>query len=79
VPIEKLKARFGRTQRAIRAASVIADATLLVDNSAEKSRAFSVCHIRLRDEEIFDTRKTATPPPGIQAWLDIVSPIDIPF
>jgi predicted ABC-type ATPase len=79
VPIEKLKARFGRTQRAIRAASAIADATLLVDNSAEKSRAFSVCHIRLRDEEIFDTRKTATPPPGIQAWFDIVSPIDIPF
>jgi predicted ABC-type ATPase len=73
---DKLLARFGRTQRAIGAASRIADATVLVDNSLDEKRAFSVCRIQLRDEQVFDLRRTdAPPPPSILAWLDIICPL----
>jgi predicted ABC-type ATPase len=76
VPLKKLLARFERTQRAIRAASHVADATVLVDNSLDEKRAFSVCRIQLRNEEIFDLRRTdAPPPPAIRAWLDVVCPL----
>ena len=76
VPLEKLVVRFERTQRAIRAASPIADATVFVDNSLDEKRAFAVCRIQLRDEEVFDLRRTdAPPPPAVRAWLGIVSPI----
>ena len=77
VPREKLLERFERTQRAIRAASRVADATVLVDNSLDEKRAFAVCRIQLRDEEVFDLRQTdMPPPPAVRAWLDVVSPID---
>lgn len=77
VPLAKLLERFGRTQRAIRAASNVADATVLVDNSLDEKRAFSVCRIQLGAEEVFDVRHAKTsPPPSIRAWLDVVSPIN---
>ncbi len=75
VPLDKLLARFGRTQLAIRAACRVADATVLVDNSLDEKSAFSVCRIQLRDDEVFDLRRTGPPVPAIRAWLNIVSPM----
>jgi predicted ABC-type ATPase len=76
VPLEKLLARFERTQQAISAASRVADASGLVDNSLDEKRAFSVCRIQLRDEEVFDVRRTEAPPPtAILAWLNLVCPL----
>ena len=78
VPLQKLLERFERTQHAIRAASRVADATVLVDNSLDEKHAFSVCRIQLRDEEIFDLRRTDTPPPpAVRAWLDVVCPLAV--
>jgi predicted ABC-type ATPase len=76
VPLQKLLERFPRTQRAIRSASPIADATILFDNSLDQLRAFSVCRIQLRDEPVFDLRGIdPPPPPAIREWLDIVAPL----
>jgi predicted ABC-type ATPase len=77
VPINKLHERFPRTQRAIRDAVSVADGAVLLDNSLDMGRAFSVCRIQLKDEEVFDVRRNkAGPPPAIREWLDVVSPID---
>jgi predicted ABC-type ATPase len=76
VPIEKLVERFPRTQRAIRHAASIADATILSDNSLDEETAFAVCRIQLRNEEVFDLRRReAAPDAAIRAWLDVVSPL----
>lgn len=75
VNTEKLEQRFPRTQIAIRAASMVADATILVDNSRDKAAAFTVCRIQLRDTALFDLRQAAAPPPPvILAWLGILAP-----
>jgi predicted ABC-type ATPase len=76
VPLQKLFERFPRTQRAIRSAASVADATILLDNSLDQPSAFSVCRIQLRDEEVFDLRRNDPPPAAaIREWLDVVSPI----
>jgi predicted ABC-type ATPase len=54
VPIQKLQDRFPRTQQAIRHASAIADATILLDNSFDQKNAFAVCRVQLRNEAVFD-------------------------
>lgn len=75
VAVNKLMERFPRTQKAVRDASLVADATILTDNSREPSKAFSVCHIRTRDEEIYDRRAANRKQPReILDWLDIVCP-----
>jgi predicted ABC-type ATPase len=74
VPTDKLLKRFGRTQRAVREATKVADATVLFDNSFEPEKAFSICRIELRDKEVFDIRSLGAQPPTILTWLEIVSP-----
>ena len=75
VSVEKLLSRFGRTQTAIRVASEIADACIMVDNSRGEKSAFTVCRVQLGAQVLFDIRQTDVPTPGpISAWLDIVSP-----
>lgn len=74
VPDDKLLARFPRTQQAITAASVVADAVILTDNSRKADVAFSICRITVGAQPVFDCRDAAPPPPEIAAWLDIVSP-----
>jgi predicted ABC-type ATPase len=75
VPVNKLLERFPRTQKAIRAATKIADAAILVDNSRSKNEAFTVCQLMLAAEVIYDLRDRLTPiSPAIREWLDIVSP-----
>jgi predicted ABC-type ATPase len=76
VPLKKLLERFPRTQLAVRAATPVADATILLDNSLDQKSAFSVCRIQLREEELFDSRRNdPSPPPAVREWLDVVSPI----
>ncbi|MGO4567583.1 zeta toxin family protein [Rhizobium sp. 2YAF20] len=71
----KLRERFPRTQKAIRQALDIADASVLVDNSRDEKRAFSVCVVRRQGETLFDIRNSErTAPSGIAKWLDIVCP-----
>jgi len=75
VPVDKLLSRFERTQTAIRAASQIADACIMLDNSRGEKDAFTVCRIQLREEAVFDLREADTlPPTPITAWLDVLSP-----
>lgn len=74
VTVQKLIDRFPRTQKAIGAATFVADATILVDNSRDESKAFSVCRIQMQKEEVYDVRDSTKVPAAIQQWLDIVSP-----
>jgi predicted ABC-type ATPase len=76
VPVDRLRERFPRTQRAIREAASIADGTILLDNSLDMQSAFSVCRIQLRNEEIFDVRRNEPGPSlAVKEWLDTVRPI----
>lgn len=72
----RLMSRFPRTQKAIRAAMEVADASILLDNSRSIKQAFTVCMARLGGEKMFDIRlDDKTVPNAISAWLEIVSPI----
>jgi predicted ABC-type ATPase len=76
VPQDKLIARFPRTQRAIREAAKIADATIFTDNSRDEKRAFTVCHVQLGEQALYDLRAgDRTVAVVIQEWLDKVSPL----
>lgn len=56
VPMNKLRERFPRTQRAIGAASTVADMTLMFDNSRDEKRAFTLARAQRRNEIDFDCR-----------------------
>lgn len=72
---ERLRRRFPKTQRAIAAASSVADATIHVDNSRDGKRAFTVCRIQLAAECLFDLRANKeTVPPAIMEWMKAVCP-----
>lgn len=75
VPIDRLEARFPRTQTAIKAALPVADAAILTDNSREEDQAFTVCRIQIGGEEAFDIRREGLAPPEIAEWLDVVAPL----
>jgi len=75
VSLDKLEARFPRTQIAIRYAIPVADASILIDNSLGESRAFSVCRVQTRGKEMFDVRSAGASVPGsVLQWLDVVAP-----
>jgi predicted ABC-type ATPase len=75
VALDRLLRRFPRTQRAIREAAKIADATIFTDNSRDLKLAFTVCRVQLREKVLFDLRSGPEPvPPAIVAWLNVVSP-----
>lgn len=74
VHVDKLLERFPRTQKAIASATMVADASILLDNSRSQGEAFSVCRIQMRDQEIYDVRNDPNVVPQvISQWLDIVS------
>ena len=50
VEIQRLIDRFPRTQKAIAQAVTIADASILVDNSRQQERAFTVARIQAKKE-----------------------------
>lgn len=75
VPEVKLKVRFPRTQKAIREALKIVDASILTDNSREQKRAFSVCRVQIGKQVYFDYRKASPEQdPVILNWLNVVDP-----
>jgi len=74
VPIGKLRSRFPKTQTAIQAASMVADATVMVDNSRTLSLAFSLCRVQLQEVVLYDRRDGGRVPSEISAWLDLVCP-----
>jgi predicted ABC-type ATPase len=76
VPRERLLHRFPKTQRAIREAASIADATIFTDNSRSPKRAFTVCRIQIGTKESFDLRRGAkSVPPTITNWMEVVCPL----
>ncbi len=72
---ERLKRRFPKTQRAIREAAKITDATIFTDNSRDPDEAFTVCRVQLGEAQLFDLRQdTGGVPSAIDAWLEVVCP-----
>jgi predicted ABC-type ATPase len=75
VESDTLIARFPRTQQAIKAAALVADASILMDNSRDRNAAFTVCRVQVETAEIYDIRAGGTAAPAeIAPWLDVVSP-----
>lgn len=56
VPMDKLIERFPRTQKAIGAASKVADLTLMIDNSLDETRAFQFVRAQRKRSVLFDAR-----------------------
>lgn len=76
VEMERLLRRFPKTQRAIAEAAEIANASIMTDNSRDKTQAFTVCRVQLGEKSLFDIRQAGErTPPAITEWLEIVSPI----
>ena len=75
IPEQRLRDRFPRTQRIVGRAALIADATIMADNSREAARAFTVARVQLKDRQLFDMRVGVKKvPPPISIWLDVVAP-----
>lgn len=75
VETERLVRRFPKTQRAIGAASTIADASVFVDNSREERLAFTVCRVQVGEHCLYDLRQMGhSVPSAIAQWIDVVSP-----
>jgi predicted ABC-type ATPase len=75
VPYDRLLKRFPNTQKAIALAIPVADASILVDNSADASRAFTVARVQAGAQLLFDVRADGGAPPRITEWLDKVAPL----
>lgn len=76
VPIDRLVRRFPKTQRAIAAASKVADASILTDNSRSPGQAFTVSRVQIGEKQVFDLREAAdTVPAAITEWLEVVMPL----
>lgn len=56
VPVERLRERFPRTQEAIRAASSVADMTIMFDNSRGFSKAFTLARAQDNRTVLYDCR-----------------------
>jgi predicted ABC-type ATPase len=56
VPVDKLKKRFPRTQKAIRHAAPMADMAIYFDNSRKLSEAFTLVRVQQKDVILFDCR-----------------------
>lgn len=72
----RLVDRFPRTQKAIAAALPLADASILVDNSAEESRAFTVARVQEGGSLLFEVRTGDSPRKRIAEGLAKVAPLD---
>jgi predicted ABC-type ATPase len=75
VPLDRLLSRFPRTQRAIAEAIPVANASILVDNSADETKAFTVARVQEGPKPLFDIRSDGGAPPRIIEWLDRVAPL----
>jgi len=80
VPEAKLRSRFPRTQEAIRLASVVADMTLMFDNSRSLEEAFSLVRAQKKHTALYDCRDPQfKQDPGLVEiaglWLSKVAPV----
>jgi predicted ABC-type ATPase len=70
-----LEARFPRTQRAIGAATAVADTVIMMDNSRDPKLAFTPCRVVIAGQPVFDLRDgRPAVAPAILSWLEVVSP-----
>jgi len=77
VPTDRLHRRFPKTQRAIAAASKVADAAIFTDNSRSTKQAFTVCRVQLGNRQVFDIRQdVSSVPSAIAEWLDVIVPLE---
>lgn len=75
VAFKKLVDRFPRTQKAIREAMHVADATILFDNSRSQRKAFTPVLIRSKNCIVFDIRtEMKRVPKAITTWLNVIAP-----
>ncbi|MDD7973514.1 zeta toxin family protein [Roseinatronobacter alkalisoli] len=75
VEVARLTDRFPRTQKAIKSAMHVADATILLDNSRSSEQAFTVCVVRQGPNHLFDIRSGSNSVPKVMTeWLNIVCP-----
>jgi len=58
VSLQKLRARFPRTQLAVGHAADVADMTLMFDNSRSLNQAFAMVRVQKQGEVLFDCRDT---------------------
>ena len=70
VPLQKLKERFPRTQKAIHEALKEVDAAVLVDNGFGPEEAFRPTMVQINGESIFDLREERELP--IITWMKAV-------
>lgn len=76
VPQDRLLTRFPKTQKAVSAALLVADASIIVDNSTDESKAFTVARVQEGESLLFDIRSADSPPSRITEWLSKVAPFD---
>ncbi|HRH21416.1 MAG TPA: zeta toxin family protein [Brevundimonas sp.] len=75
VEVRKLVTRFPKTQKAIRHAAPVADATVFMDNSRTKKEAFTVVRVQIGSEQRFDIRDVSTGAPAeIAEWMSKTCP-----
>lgn len=75
VPERKLLDRFPRTQKAIAQAVTVADLSILVDNSRDLKKAFTVCRVQKGEQILYDRRTASQATPlEIRTWLDTICP-----
>lgn len=75
VDVATLRRRFPKTQRAVSEAVMVADASILTDNSRSPAEAFTVCQVRRAQIILYDVRSGAKAPPSmISAWMGVVVP-----
>lgn len=72
VPIQKLKERFPRTQKAIHEALKEVDAAVLVDNSFGPEEAFRPTMVQICGNSVFDLREKEELPLPIATWMSAV-------
>ena len=56
VPIDRLRARYSRTQMAVGHAAPLADMTIMFDNSGDLRRAFALVRAQRRSKVLYDCR-----------------------
>ena len=75
VEVRKLVTRFPKTQKAIRHAAPVADATVFMDNSRTKKEAFTVVRVQIGSEQRFDIRDVSPGAPAeIAEWMSKTCP-----
>lgn len=71
---ERVMARYQRSLMAMRYALEVPDAAVLLDNSLDESRAFTLCRVQAQHRRLYDVRDQGRTAAAIRAWLEQVAP-----